>query len=200
MEISVEGHQLEFVPVPIRFRKHGIGNVFAARNDKTLGETLLVRRYANMSDDVHNRYASSLDDKLGKFLHRLKTSNDDFYKRFLNRHGDDEFCDFSIERTSLSLRKGLYCFVIGGEVKYVGRSHDPFKKRFNQEYGHISPQSCYLDGQSTNCHINALIAMNHAVVALFVCPMESDLEIDRLERLLIDSHQPEWNIQLRRSV
>jgi len=153
--------------------ERNIVDLFAEKNNNTLVETLSGKRHAKLSEEAQCRYPGSLDDKLGRFLHRLKMGNDGFHLRFLNEDEDSTFCDFSIERTSLGSRKGLYCFVVGVVVKYVGRSHDPFKKRFNQEYGHISPQSCYLDGQSTNCHINALIAKNHAVVSLFVCPIAS---------------------------
>lgn len=200
MEISVEGYQLEFLQVPIRFSRYDIVNRFAGKNHRTLDETLSGRRYMKLSGDVRRRYPAFLDDKLGEFLSRLKSEDDSYYLRFLNKHGDDTFCNFSIERTSLSAKRGLYCFVVANKVKYIGRSHDPFEKRFNQEYGRISPQSCYLDGQSTNCHINAVIAKNHAVISLFVCPIEDDSEINPLEELLIDSHQPEWNIQLRSGI
>jgi hypothetical protein len=106
------------------------------------------------------------------------------------------FCDFSIAKSIPSKAKGIYCFTIGEAIKYFGRSHDPFEKRLNQGYGHISPKNCYRDGQSTNCHVNSIIAKNYSVVSFYVCPIENDLEIDQLERLLINSYKPEWNILL----
>jgi len=117
--------------------------------------------------------------------------NDGFYLRFLNEDGDSTFCDFSIERTDLTERKGIYYFAVADEMKYVGRTHDSFERRINQGYAHISPKNCYLDGQSTNCHVNSLIAKSRAVVSLFVCPIENDSEINRLEKLLIHSQQRE---------
>jgi hypothetical protein len=200
MEILVQGHKLEPIPVPMRFGRCDIDNVFARKNNKTLAETLSGRRYVKVSEDIRHRYPGSLNDKLGRFLQQLKMGNDSLYLRFLNKDGDGTFCDFSIERTDLTKRKGIYYFAIADEVKYVGKTHESFTWRINQGYGRISPKNCYLDGQSTNCHINAVIAKNHAVVSLFVCPIEDDSEINPLEELLIDSHQPEWNIQLRSGI
>jgi hypothetical protein len=196
MKIAVQGYQLEFIQVPISFKKHGIVNLFAEKNNKTLAETLLSKRYESLSKEVHCRYPNSLNDKLGEFLYRLKISGDIFYLRFLNEHGDNVFCDFSIATTFSSKSKGIYCFLLGEVIKYIGRSHDPFKKRLFQGYGHISPKNCYLDGQSTNCHVNSQIAKNHSGVSIHVCPFDDDLEIDRLEKLLINFYKPEWNILL----
>jgi hypothetical protein len=194
MKITVLEHQLKFIQIPLRFRKHGIENLFAEKNNKTLAETLLSQRYACLSNEIERRYSGSLNEKLGVFLYRLKQSGDNFYLQFLNERGDNEFCDFSIAKSKISNAKGVYCFTIGETIKYFGRSHDPFEKRINQGYGHISPKNCYKDGQSTNCRINSIIAKNYSAVSFNVCPIENDFEIDRLEKLLISSFKPEWNV------
>ncbi len=194
MKIAVQGHQLEFVQIPIIFHQHGIVNLFSEKNNKTLANTLSSRRYASLLREIKSRYPQSLNDGLGKFLCRLKASGDDFYLRFLNDHGDNVFCDFSIVSISLSKSKGIYCFTIGEKIMYIGRSHDTFEKRLKQGYGHISPKNCYRDGQSTNCHVNSLIAKNFAVVAFYVYPLDDDIKIDQLEKLMINSYKPEWNV------
>jgi len=193
MKLFVQGNQLEFIQIPLKFRKHGIVNLFAEKNNKTLAETLSSQRYASLSKEIQYRYPNSLNERLGKFLYRLKISDDNFYLRFLNEYGDNIFCDFYIAKTISNSTKGIYSFVIDKTIKYIGRSHDPFEKRLNQGYGHISPKNCYRDGQSTNCHINSLIARNHAFVSFYVCSINDDLEIDRLEKVLINSYKPEWN-------
>jgi len=195
MRISVQGHQLDFFQIPIKFHEHGIVNLFRQKNNKTLAETLSSKRYASLSKEVLQRFPNSLSEKLGAFLYRLKTGGDIFYLRFLNEYGDNVFCDFSITSSSLSKSKGIYCFAVGEKVKYFGRSHDPFEKRLNQGYGHISPKNCYRDGQSTNCHVNSLVAKAFNEVAFYVYPLDDDFEIDRLETLLIDLHKPEWNVK-----
>lgn len=193
MKIAVQGYQLDFIQVLIKFRQHNIVNLFAKKNNKTLAETLSSKRYASLSKEVRHRYPNSLNNKLGEFLYRLKVSGDDFYLHFLNEHGDNVFCDFSIAESIPSKAKGIYCFSISEVIKYFGRSHDPFEKRLNQGYGHISPKNCYRDGQSTNCHINSMIAKNYSIVSFYVCPIDNDLEIDQLEKLLISSYKPGWN-------
>lgn len=65
MEISVQGYKLEFVQVPMKFKEHGIVNLIAEMNNKTLAETLLGRRYSKLSGEVRRRHPSSLNDKLG---------------------------------------------------------------------------------------------------------------------------------------
>jgi hypothetical protein len=128
---------------------------------------------------------------------KLKRSDNSVYKHFLNPYGDGVYCRFRMERGPLSLKKGLYCYCIGGRGLYVGRSIDPFEKRINQGYGAIHPKNCFLDGQATNCHLNALIAENASAVSLFVLSLSDDLEIERLERQLIQMLQPQWNIALK---
>jgi len=195
MKINIQGHQLEFTETPIEMHKLGITDLFAKKNNKTLAETLLGKRYSNLSKEVHSRYPDSLNKKLGEFLSKLKNDDDAFYLRFLNKYGDNVFCDFSIASTPLTKSKGVYCFTIGSAIKYVGRSHDPFVKRVNNGYGHLSPKNGFKDGQSTNCRVNALIAKYHPNVSFYIYPIDDDSEIDRLEIYLRDHLKPEWNLR-----
>ncbi len=69
----------------------------------------------------------------------------------LHRYGHGTFCKFRI-----AVPKGLcgvYAFVVGGRVHYIGECID-LSKRFNMGYGNISPRNCYEGGQPTNCKIN----------------------------------------------
>lgn len=195
MNIIFQGRQLNFTQIPLKFHHHGIMNLFSAKNNKTLAETLENSRYSSLSLEAHHRYPNSLNKNLGKFLLELKLNGDNYYLHFLNEHGDKEFCDFSVDSTPLSRSKGIYSFVIGEDIMYFGRSHDPFERRVNQGYGHISPKNCFRDGQSTNCHINSLMARNIGSVSFHVLPLDKDLEIDRLEKLLINYYRPKWNVQ-----
>lgn len=78
------------------------------------------------------------------------------------------------------MAKGLYSFVVDNTIKYIGRSHDPFYKRVNQGYGHISPKNCFRDGQSTNCRINSIIAKNYHMVKLFICTCRNIITFNRV--------------------
>ena len=83
----------------------------------------------------------------------------------------------------------------GNEVKYIGRCKDSMKKRINQGYGKIHPKNCYLDGQTTNCHINSMITEASNKVTLWLCEMQILSEIEIIEKELIRTYKPEWNIQ-----
>jgi hypothetical protein len=199
LRFYVDGHELTFESVPLHFvRRRGITDVFAKYQEKTLGQTLQNRRYKGLSGNIMRSYASEVDKTLGGFLLELKRKEDRFYEKFLNRYGDQEYCEFSIQG-DLAARKGLYCYTVDGKDKYIGRSRDPFKKRVNQGYGVIHPKNCYLDGQAANCHVNSLIAQETGEIEFWACPLESDGDIVKLERRLIEDRQPEWNIALKRN-
>ena len=73
----------------------------------------------------------------------------------MNKYGDNTFCHFRLN-SHLS-DKGIYIWVANGEIKYLGKFNDNFKKRVNQGYGKINPKNCFVDGQATNCHLNSEI-------------------------------------------
>ena len=115
----------------------------------------------------------------------------------MNRYGDARYCEFRLRDSNILKLKGLYCFTVDGTLKYIGKSTDSFSKRINQGYGRIHPKNCYRDGQATNCHLNALIASSVEHIALLVCPMVNNEDIELTERALIAKEKPDWNIQLK---
>ncbi len=74
----------------------------------------------------------------------------------LNRHGDGVFCRF---RISAPARPGVYLWLAGGALLYIGET-DNLQKRFNMGYGSIQAVNCYARGQSTNCKMNK-VAMEY---------------------------------------
>ncbi len=198
--LTVNDCTLNFQPVQLHFGNGLITNIFAKKNNKTLQETLLHRKYSHLSGAVIERYPRCLQRRLGEFLLELKLAGDLYYKQFLNSYGDEAFCEFRIRDRQLLRLTGLYCFVVGQNIKYIGKSTDTFNKRINQGYGRIHPKNCYRDGQATNCHLNELIARQDVAVQFFACPLSDTAEIKLLEHVLITREQPEWNIQLKRSV
>jgi hypothetical protein len=195
--LTADNAHYSFVNVELAFEKDNYSNVFANLNGKTVRETLNSDRYKKFSVAVSNKYAKYLDYKLGAFLMKLKDAQDLFYKQFLNPHGDETYTTFKITDGKIKHRKGLYVYCLNGELKYIGRSNDPFEKRINQGYGKIAPKNCYIDGQSTNCHINSLVTRNKNSVKLYVLCLETSEEINSLEEKLIKKYSPEWNIQLK---
>lgn len=151
MHVKLDGKTLVFYEIPLLFSKHNITNIFARKTNKTLRETLLHHRYKKFSDQVEQSYQQYLDWPLGIFLLKLKSKNDIFYLKFLNNNGDGEYCRFKLSPSKYNNQKGLYVFIVGETIKYVGKTTNSFEKRINQGYGIITPKNCYLDGQRTNC-------------------------------------------------
>ena len=193
---------LSFQQIDLVFHAGLKTDVFRQYQAKTLAETLGKKRYQHLVKYFETQDSETLNTALGEFLYGLKASGNDSYTTFLNRFGDETYCSFSIS-DPLDSKKGLYCYALKGmepfetRIQYVGRSHDPFKKRVNNGYGNISPKNCYLDGQATNCHLNSILVQHQSDVAFFVCPLDNRDEIDDLEKALIRKLKPDWNILLR---
>jgi hypothetical protein len=169
------------------------------KNNKTLLETVKTKKYKTIESDVYKNYLKYLNEKLGTFLKSLKDNGDTFYKKFLNENGDSTYLEFKLIDGKFSSKKGLYTYYIDGKLKYIGKTEKSFKIRINNGYGKISPKNCYLDGQSTNCHINSLITESRNCkqeINLFLLTLDNDELIAKLEKELIKKYSPEWNIKL----
>lgn len=127
--------------------------------------------------------------------------------RALHRFGQGPFCKFKIN-DHLN-EKGLYCFVVNGVVKFIGKvtGNSSFGKRFNNGYGHISPYNCYAPqdghpgGRLTNCHINSLVnkeLLKGSTVLVGLHVMDDNIAISNSEEQLIKGNNPDWNIQFNR--
>jgi hypothetical protein len=194
ISVSVNGMILEFKMIRLNFESRNISSVFFKKNNKTLGQTLEHHRYERLRLLLANKYSIHLEKKIGDFLRFLKESNDDNYKCFLNKYGDGNFCRFSISENLND--RGIYCYVINGEIKYIGRCTDNFKKRINQGYGNIHPKNCFIDGQATNCHLNSIINSKKKVeFGVFVMTDKTVEEIRQMEKLILTCNRFEWNIQ-----
>lgn len=183
-----------FVQVPLQFVEGEQTNTFANKNNKTLRQTLEHVRYIKLETEAQNRFSSEMDLPLGVFLLALKTKNDQFYKRFLNAYGDSRYSSFRVtDRSTLNL-KGVYAYTFEDKIVYIGRCRDTMGSRINQGYGKIHPKNCYIDGQATNCHLNALITSRRSSIQLWLCAMELDERIIDSELRLIRSYVPTWNL------
>ena len=188
-------NSLQLIQIPLAFQQGKFGDLFGQKNNKTLAETYLHPRYASLARKLHGVYDESLDRPLGKFLLDLKTRRDANYKFFLNKHGDLTYCHFRLRNSADWTRKGVYFYFIEGELMYIGRCRDSMRKRIDLGYGKIHPKNCFIDGQSTNCHLNAKIAQHRSNVALWLAEMALDSEIVSREVELIRKYKPQWNIQ-----
>lgn len=194
MEIKINDRKLEFKIIPLTFEKKNYENVFFDKNNKTLKQTFEHEKYSRLKTLLSDKYRNHLYSKLGDFLKHLKLTNDNNYLCFLNKYGDNKFCEFKIKDNLND--KGIYFYSINNEIKYIGRCTDNFKKRINQGYGKIHPKNCFIDGQATNCHLNALI--NLAVnleFGIYIMSEKTKDEIKEMEKLILTCNRYEWNIQ-----
>lgn len=195
MNLSYNGNQYQFAPIPMRFSDGLFTDVFACKNNKTLAETIVHRRYLPLAKESRQKYLAELNTPIGMFLIRLKTRGDSFYTRFLNRYGNSTYSRFWIECEDILGARGLYLYADKGKLLYIGRCKDSFRKRINQGYGVIHPKNCFLDGQATNCHINSLITTHGRTIQFEVCLIDDIATIVAVEAGLIEKYRPPWNIQ-----
>jgi len=112
----------------------------------------------------------------------------------LHSDGKGPFCKFGIP-TGLH-QTGVYALIANGDIRYVGRCTD-LSRRFNGEHGTISPSSCYVGGQMTNCRVNRHIleaATQRDKIELWFFDTEDPEEV---KRRLITRLRPSWNKQGR---
>lgn len=116
-----------------------------------------------------------------------------------NKYGDSLFCRFKIDSSFRYYRdKGVYCFMVGNAVKYIGKTIDSYGNRINA-YGRITPGMCGKKGQPTDCRINSLINKTFdegKIVRIGFCPIQDNDEIGLVENQLLALNF-EWNIKLQ---
>ncbi len=195
IEIIIIGDiKLTFNVIQITIDEYNIENIFYGKNNKTLDETFLVSKYSKLKTFFGDKYKEHLNKKIGNFLKHLKETNDPNYQCFLNKYGDNKFCEFKIQEHLTD--KGIYCFINDEEIKYIGRCTDNFGKRINQGYGKIHPKNCFIDGQTTNCRLNSLINKTGNVeFGVYIMTDKTKEEIKKLEKLILTNKKYEWNIQ-----
>jgi len=187
--------EYSFVRVAITFDRILYNDVFSQKNNKTVAETLEHKRYVKYKDEIIKNHSDEMYKPLGSFLLSLKKSGNEFYKCFLNKYGDLTYSIFKIVDSAYLDSRGVYAYISGHELKYIGRCKDSMKRRVNQGYGKIHPKNCYIDGQTTNCHLNARITAENNNVSLWLHQIESEAEIETREKELIRAYDPLWNLQ-----
>ncbi len=194
MNLNINNKTLKFKIIPLTFVKKDISSIFYSKNNKTLNETFDHHKYSRLKLLLAGKYKSHLNKKLGDFLKILKDGNDSNYLCFLNKYGDNKFCEFKIESNLND--KGIYCFIKDDKIKYIGRCSDNFKKRINQVYGKIHPKNCLRDGQATNCRLNSIInSEDNVKFGIYTMTNETTDEIKELEKQILTCNTFNWNIQ-----
>jgi len=92
------------------------------------------------------------DGSVQHFMPQARYQN--AHRHALHRYGSGPFCKFKIPSRIPSC--GVYALAVAGEILYVGECEN-LMKRFNYQYGNISPRNCFKNGRETNCRLNSLI-------------------------------------------
>jgi hypothetical protein len=137
-EIQILG--MRFSPVQLLFEPGTKSNLFGLKNNKTVGETICNVRYHFLAETIQKRYPGALQQALGTFLLERKQAGDPFYLKFLNRCGDETYSRFHIQNANWLNRKGLYCYMVGGNVIYIGQTIASFGKRINHGHKFYIPE------------------------------------------------------------
>ena len=203
MRIKVDNIVIEFDVINVSITNRNQNNLFKNNIRRTL-KYYLDKAIINNKNRLHkyapslkDKYSADLNSKLGEFLFKLKDESNNDYKLFLNRYGDELYCNYNI--TKYSNDKGIYCYIVDDKIVYIGRSKQTFGKRF-KDYGKITPYNCLIDGQATNCNINSRVNnLDSLMVGFYVMNNSTDKEIEILEKIIIKALNNDyilWNIQI----
>jgi hypothetical protein len=109
--------------------------------------------------------------------------------RRLHQYGSGLFCKF---RMKTNHGEGVYAFIVGDDVKYVGECED-LASRMNNGYGNISPRNCFEGGQSTNCRVNGLVLQAAARGRRITLWFHATDNRKAVEADVLRAVQPPWN-------
>ena len=113
----------------------------------------------------------------------------------LHEWGEGPFCRFKIQGRSRR-ESGVYLITDDQEIVFIGFSAD-LGRRFNQNYGTISPRKCYEISEIENCMINNLIleaSLSGREVLVYLIRDGDQALCDELKDIFV----PDWNEELLR--
>ncbi|OPY37921.1 MAG: hypothetical protein A4E35_00976 [Methanoregula sp. PtaU1.Bin051] len=178
--VEAGGSTLYFTALPVQFSRGSIRDLFAKRRE-TLRQILRHPAYAGIAGEAAEQYRHYLDLPAGPFLLGLKDRRNTGYQKFLNPHGDMTFCTFRTTASGTAEESGVFVVVKEGAVQAAGMSLRPFRETINDDLGNISPATCYRDGDSELCRINALMCGNRkGGGGLYVYAVGEEGEIRRI--------------------
>ncbi|WP_052111409.1 GIY-YIG nuclease family protein [Pontibacillus yanchengensis] len=110
--------------------------------------------------------------------------------RLLHGYGEGPFCAFSIPHVNL---EGVYVLLVNDRVYYVGECKD-LDDQFNNGYGSISPEYCFIGGQPTSCRINAQLLQKLYQGADIKLLFHHTNNRKQIKEFIIERYKPEWNL------
>lgn len=184
----------EFRRIPIGFDEATRTEVFGRYDQETLDEALSRDAYNQLTEEVRSRHFEFLSYPLGLFLAKLKLKDrDPFYLQFLNPYGDLEYTTFRIADPRFLKAKGVYAYVHGDELLYIGGCINSMEQQIDQGCGSISSRKCLIPGQPASCLLNAKITEHRSRLSLWIHMIEDDGAIAELTKALVAELSPPWN-------
>jgi hypothetical protein len=175
---------LYFKPVKLNFLK-GVREELFARAQKSLREILENIAFSHLLSPVNARYSRYLSLKTGLFLGQLKERHDPFYREFLNPYGDEKYGTIRLEDSDEADKKGVLIIVVNQGIYHAAvTGNDTFRSIINNFFGRISPEDCFLNGDTTRCRINALLCNNRSTTGIYIHPCENAEEQRRISEIL----------------
>lgn len=114
----------------------------------------------------------------------------------LNHYAQNLFMSFSIRSPALEDKKGVFVFLVDGEVVYVGMTQSSLYNVIAGTYGSIEPRNLHRDGQQTACRLNAFLNKNFdRNIELLFIENENKDESLRIKKELIAYYNPKINIR-----
>jgi hypothetical protein len=185
-----------FKPARLHFSGGLKENVFA-RAQKPLNEILQNPVFSHLISPVHARYSRYLPLKSGLFLNQLKERHDPFYREFLNNHGDEKYGSFRLEGSPELDKKGILIVLYNRELYHVVNCSGSIRAFINETIGRISPEKCFLSGNSTACRINALLSSSRKDAGIFAYTCEPEEERISITEILQAGISPARNLHDR---
>jgi len=159
---------LYFKPAKLNFSGPVRDNVFA-RAQKPLSELLENTAFGHLRPQVNAGYSRYLPMKSGLFLGHLKERHDPFYREFLNPYGDEKYGTIRFDDPGEADKKGILIVVANGGIYHAALTgNDIFRSIINNLFGRISPEDCFLNGDSIRCRINALLCNNRSTTGIYI--------------------------------
>ena len=113
----------------------------------------------------------------------------------LNKYGAGPFATLTLTPPP-PREQGVYAVVADStQVMYVGQAANTIRQRWAMGAAKISPRNCFDGGQPTNCHLNTLIQRAVTDGHRLELYILATPDYDSIERTLIATLQPPWNIR-----
>ncbi|MFA5222379.1 MAG: hypothetical protein WC391_08865 [Methanoregula sp.] len=168
---------LYFKPVPLHYLTGVKRDVFG-KSTRILADVLSMPAFSDLKTAVEEKYAKNLTLPLGRFVAELRQRADPLYHSFLNRFGDEEYSTFRVAEESHARQRGVVLVIVQQRLCYAGACPTSLQEQFDETFGRITPDMCFVDGDETACRINALLSAYKSTSAIYIHAIDDIAEMN----------------------